>query len=76
MSEQEESTMETAELGEVAIKVEDSASIIVGRTAVEAIRSDTFLLLTHPEVRDTLVRRAEDPEAFLDEQVAAAARDE
>jgi NAD(P)-dependent dehydrogenase (short-subunit alcohol dehydrogenase family) len=49
---------------------------MVGDMVVEAIRSNTFLLLTHPEVRQTLVRRAEDPETFLDEQVAVIASDE
>jgi NAD(P)-dependent dehydrogenase (short-subunit alcohol dehydrogenase family) len=43
----------------------------VARVLVEAIRADTFLALAHPEVHDTLVRRATDPEAFLAGQIAA-----
>jgi NAD(P)-dependent dehydrogenase (short-subunit alcohol dehydrogenase family) len=42
----------------------------VGDQVVEAIRSDRFLLLTHPEVRDILVERARDPEGFLTRQIA------
>jgi hypothetical protein len=38
---------------------------------IEAIRTDTFLALAHPEVHDTLVRRATDPEGFLRGQIAA-----
>ncbi len=47
----------------------------VGEQVVEAVRADRFLLLTHPEVHDLLVRRAEDPEAFVAEQIAAIAAD-
>jgi NAD(P)-dependent dehydrogenase (short-subunit alcohol dehydrogenase family) len=43
----------------------------VGRLVCGAIRDDTFLLLTHPKIQDTLVRRAQDPEGFLAGQVAA-----
>jgi NAD(P)-dependent dehydrogenase (short-subunit alcohol dehydrogenase family) len=45
----------------------------VGAQVVQAIRDDTFLLLTHPEVHDVLVERARDPEAFVARQVAAIA---
>ena len=43
---------------------------------VDAVRADRFLQLTHPEVHDLLVRRAQDPEAFLAEQVAAITADD
>jgi NAD(P)-dependent dehydrogenase (short-subunit alcohol dehydrogenase family) len=51
---------------------------VVGEMVVDAIRSDTFWLLTHPEVQDSLVRRAQDPQAFVEEQTAriASAADE
>jgi NAD(P)-dependent dehydrogenase (short-subunit alcohol dehydrogenase family) len=42
----------------------------VGEMVVDAVRADRFLQLTHPEVHDLLVHRAEDPEGFLAEQVA------
>jgi NAD(P)-dependent dehydrogenase (short-subunit alcohol dehydrogenase family) len=46
----------------------------VGGLVVDAVRNDTFLLLTHPtEVHDILVRKATDPEAYLDAQLAALA---
>jgi NAD(P)-dependent dehydrogenase (short-subunit alcohol dehydrogenase family) len=45
----------------------------VGEQVVRAIRDDRFLLLTHPEIHDTLVRRASDPEAFLEGQLRAIA---
>jgi len=44
---------------------------VVGDMVVDAVRTNRFLLLTHDEVHDLLVRRARDPEAFLAEQVAA-----
>jgi NAD(P)-dependent dehydrogenase (short-subunit alcohol dehydrogenase family) len=44
---------------------------VVGDQVVRAIESGTFLLQTHPEVHEILVRRAEDPEGFLDSQIAA-----
>ncbi|HMD45803.1 MAG TPA: SDR family oxidoreductase [Acidimicrobiales bacterium] len=43
---------------------------VVGRQVVGAIEDGTFLLLTHPEVHEILVRRAEDPEGFLAGQLA------
>ena len=44
----------------------------VGQLVVDAIRADTFLLLPHGDaVHDILVRRAQDPEAFLVGQIAA-----
>jgi len=46
---------------------------VVGEKVVDAVRTDRFLLLTHPQVHEILVRRAADPEAFLAEQIAAAA---
>ena len=42
----------------------------VAGLVVDAIRADRFLVLTHPEVHDTLVARATDPEAFLTQQIA------
>jgi NAD(P)-dependent dehydrogenase (short-subunit alcohol dehydrogenase family) len=45
---------------------------VVGAMVVEAVRADTFLVLTHGEpVRDALIRRARDPEGFLAAQIAA-----
>jgi len=47
---------------------------VVGEMVVDAVRSNTFLLLPHgAAVRDILVRRAQDPEAFLAAQIAALA---
>ena len=46
---------------------------VVGELVVDAVRTDRFLLLTHPEVHDILVRRAADPDAFLAEQIARVA---
>jgi NAD(P)-dependent dehydrogenase (short-subunit alcohol dehydrogenase family) len=44
----------------------------VGDMVVDAVRANTFLLLTHGEqVRDILIRRAQDPEAFVAAQIAA-----
>ena len=47
----------------------------VGELVRAAIIDDRFLLLTHPEVHDILVRRAQDPEAFVAGQIAAIAAD-
>ncbi len=44
---------------------DEVADIVVG-----GIDEGRFLLLTHPEVHDILVRRASDPEAFLRDQIA------
>jgi len=41
----------------------------VGEMVVDAIRNDRFLVLTHPELHDLLVQRAQDPEAFLAERI-------
>jgi NAD(P)-dependent dehydrogenase (short-subunit alcohol dehydrogenase family) len=49
---------------------------VVGDMVVDAVRADRFLLLTHQAVHDILVRRAEDPEAFLDAQITALGRDD
>ena len=39
---------------------------------VEAVRTNRFLLLTHPEqVHEIIVRRADDPDQFLADQIAA-----
>ena len=46
---------------------------VVGDQVVDAVRANTFLLLTHPAVHEILVRRAQDPEAFLTAQIAALA---
>jgi NAD(P)-dependent dehydrogenase (short-subunit alcohol dehydrogenase family) len=42
---------------------------VVGAQVLDAIRTDRFLLLTHPEVHSELVDRARDPEAFLAAQI-------
>ncbi len=42
----------------------------VGEMVRQAIVDDQFLLLTHPEIHDVLVRRAQDPEGFLAGQIA------
>ena len=47
----------------------------VGEMVAEAIVEDRFLLLTHPEVRELQRRRAEDPEGFLEAQIASLAED-
>jgi NAD(P)-dependent dehydrogenase (short-subunit alcohol dehydrogenase family) len=44
---------------------------VVGDQVVDAIVSGTFLLCTHPDVYEILQRRANDPEGFLDEQIAS-----
>src|SRR5690606_23242362 len=41
----------------------------VGEMVVKAVRENTFLLLTHPQVQDILRRRADDPEKFLEQQI-------
>jgi NAD(P)-dependent dehydrogenase (short-subunit alcohol dehydrogenase family) len=41
----------------------------VGDLVVAAIESGQFLVLTHPEVHDIVVRRAADPERFLADEV-------
>ena len=46
---------------------------VVGDMVVEAVRTNTFLVLTHAKVHDILVGRAEDPEAFLAAQIATLA---
>jgi NAD(P)-dependent dehydrogenase (short-subunit alcohol dehydrogenase family) len=47
---------------------------VVGEQVVDAIRTDRFLLLTHPELQDVLVNRARDPESWLADQIAAVSR--
>lgn len=42
----------------------------VGEMVLEAIRKNIFFLPTDGQVRDVLKRRAEDPDAFLDAQIA------
>ncbi|MHB1553976.1 MAG: SDR family oxidoreductase [Acidimicrobiales bacterium] len=37
----------------------------VGEMVVDAIRQERFLVLTHPELHELLVERAQDPEGFL-----------
>jgi NAD(P)-dependent dehydrogenase (short-subunit alcohol dehydrogenase family) len=46
---------------------------VVGEQVTEAILSDTFMVYTHPSVRDVLVDRASDWNAFLDKQPATIA---
>ena len=46
---------------------------VVGDQVVTAIRANQFLLLTHPDLHDVLVARAQDPEAFLTGQMARIA---
>ncbi len=43
--------------------------VAVGEMVVDAIRSNRFLVLTHPELHDLLVERAKDPEGFLAERI-------
>lgn len=45
----------------------------VGRLVVDAIRDDTFFLTTRPEPHDIVRKRADDIDAFLTAQIAAAA---
>jgi NAD(P)-dependent dehydrogenase (short-subunit alcohol dehydrogenase family) len=47
--------------------------LLVGQQVCQAILEDRFLLLTHPQLHDALVARAQDPEAFLAGQIAAIA---
>jgi NAD(P)-dependent dehydrogenase (short-subunit alcohol dehydrogenase family) len=47
----------------------------VGEQVVGAIRTNQFLLLTHPELRDVLVARAQDSESWLAGQIATIAED-
>ncbi|HXY92291.1 MAG TPA: SDR family oxidoreductase, partial [Acidimicrobiia bacterium] len=47
---------------------------VVGDLVVDAVRANTFLLLTHPQVHEMLVARAEDPESFLAARLAEVAR--
>jgi NAD(P)-dependent dehydrogenase (short-subunit alcohol dehydrogenase family) len=42
---------------------------VVGNMVVDAIRRNTLLLVTDEQVRKILVRRAQDPEAVLEEQI-------
>ena len=42
----------------------------VGAMVVEAIRNDVFMLPTHPQVRELLIARASDWDAFLQRQIA------
>jgi hypothetical protein len=48
----------------------------VGEMVRDAIVDNRFLLLTHPELQDVLVARAQDPEAFLARQLATIAEDD
>ena len=43
---------------------------VVGSMVVDAIRRDVFFLPTDDQVREVLKRRAADPDAFVDEQIA------
>jgi NAD(P)-dependent dehydrogenase (short-subunit alcohol dehydrogenase family) len=53
------------------LEVLDAA--VVGDLVVDAVQANTFLVLTHHEGHEILVRRAQDPEAFLTAQIAALA---
>ena len=46
---------------------------VVGEQVAEAVLADTFMLYTHPGVRDLLVERATDWNAFVEKQTARAA---
>jgi NAD(P)-dependent dehydrogenase (short-subunit alcohol dehydrogenase family) len=48
----------------------------VGEMVRDAIVDNRFLLLTHPELQDVLMARAQDPEAFLARQLATIAEDD
>jgi hypothetical protein len=51
------------------LPIMDAAEL--GDLVVQAVRDDRFLLIPHGEaVHDILVRKATDPEAFMDAQVA------
>jgi NAD(P)-dependent dehydrogenase (short-subunit alcohol dehydrogenase family) len=41
----------------------------VGEMVVDAIKANRFLVLTHPELHELLVERAQDPERFLAERI-------
>jgi NAD(P)-dependent dehydrogenase (short-subunit alcohol dehydrogenase family) len=47
----------------------------VGDMVRDAVLENRFLLLTHPELQQVLVARAQDPEAFLARQLATIAED-
>jgi len=49
---------------------------VVGEQVRRAITRNEFLVLTHPELREVLVGRASDPEAFLAGQLSALAEQE
>jgi NAD(P)-dependent dehydrogenase (short-subunit alcohol dehydrogenase family) len=42
---------------------------VVGDMVVDAIHNNRFLVLTHPELQDALIRRANDPEGFLADEI-------
>jgi NAD(P)-dependent dehydrogenase (short-subunit alcohol dehydrogenase family) len=46
---------------------------VVGEQVADAIVDDTFMLFTHPEVRDVLVERASDWNAFIRRQTDTVA---
>lgn len=46
---------------------------VVGEQVRQAILEDRFLLLTHPELHQVLMARAQDPEGFVARQIAAIA---
>jgi NAD(P)-dependent dehydrogenase (short-subunit alcohol dehydrogenase family) len=47
---------------------------VVGELVADAVESDRFLVLTVPEVRDELMQRASDPEAYLARALQAGSR--
>jgi NAD(P)-dependent dehydrogenase (short-subunit alcohol dehydrogenase family) len=46
----------------------------VAEQVLDAIRNDRFLVITHPEVKAILVRRAQDPDGFVLEQIERMAQ--
>jgi hypothetical protein len=43
---------------------------LVGELIADAVKAGTFLVVTAPEIREELVERATDPEAYLQRMIA------